>query len=123
EICPEASWFERNLKCCFHIDRGAILQRWFELPLRNRLAGKSVQTIVHSSQDTHISDGSVGMDDSIKNYSAGNVLAHELDRVSGIHLARCHWLREIRRRSASLVTARVVLQLSKADDPASAGGI
>src|SRR5580704_5986137 len=82
-----------------------------------------IEAIVHAAQDLDVADASVGMNHGIKDYSARDILAHELHWIRGIDFAGCDGLSEIRRGGTCVVPIGFVIELSKADYPTAAGRV
>ena len=72
----------------FDVDRGSVFRGWLKLPLSYGLAGETVEAIVDAAEDAHVTNGTVGADHRVKDHRAGDVFAHELQRVGGIDFAR-----------------------------------
>jgi len=93
---------ERNPESCFYIHRRAVLCGGLELPLGDGFGGELSETIVDSAQYAHAADRAVGVDDPVQDDRAAHVLAHQLERVGGIDLARGYGCGEIGRGGIAL---------------------
>lgn len=104
-----------------HHDDGEIYRRpaargGFELPMREGVAGVPVEPFVYAAQHADLGDGTIGADDGAQGDCAPDVLAHELERISGIDFVQSAGRREI-------VGAGGVVKLGEAKDPAATCGI
>ena len=87
----------------FDLDWRAVFHGRLEFPLRDRLAGESVEAVVDAAQNAHVADSAIGVDDGVQNYRATDVFVHEFERVSWIDFSRGGGLREFCGRGARVV--------------------